>query len=85
MKKEMIYKMLFALQIALLPMILSAKIMMPKWCITFFVALIVVVKLAMLLLKNPGNNYELYLEAIGNSIVMVFTFIMLLYPRLSFI
>lgn len=75
MNKENLFKLMFALEIALLPMIISAKLMMPDWCIALFVGMIVVAKLVMIVVKNPANNMQLYLDAIGNVVVIVAGFI----------
>ena len=75
MKKELYYKLLFTLSIALIPMIISAKLIMPSWCISLFVSIIVVCKLGMLVIKNPNNNLECYLEAINNVVVVIATVI----------
>jgi len=83
MKKDMIFKLLFAIEIALLPLILGSYFIFPEWIMGVFIGVLLVVKLAMLLIKNPSDNKELYLEAIGN--VIVIDFLLISYACLGFI
>lgn len=71
--KDLIYKILFAIEVALLPMLISAHILMPRACEIVFLTIIIVAKLCMILLKDQANHIHIYLDALGNVIVFGFT------------
>lgn len=73
--KDFIFKILFSLEICLLPIIISAKIIMPKWTMAIFVGAILLVKLVMIFFKMPANYKHILLDSIGNVIVICFCLI----------
>lgn len=73
--KDMIFKILFAIEIAFLPMIVSARVMMTNAWVVVFLSIVVVAKLAMVLLKDQSNHTHVYLDSIGNAIVLSFVMI----------
>lgn len=73
--KDLIFKILFALEVALMPMIIAANILMPNGWVIAFLVVVIVAKLCMVLLKDQANNMHVYLDALGNAIVMCFTLI----------
>ncbi|MBQ8431159.1 MAG: hypothetical protein IJX26_04415 [Clostridia bacterium] len=75
MNKSFLFKIMFAIEIALLPIIISAKMIMPELALSVVVGLILVAKLVMVVIKNPGSTMDIYLDAIGNGIVIVFCLI----------
>lgn len=73
--KDLIFKILFAIEVAFLPMIIAGNMFGSKgWIITFLVV-IIVAKLCMVLLKDQASHIHIYLDALGNVLVMCFTLI----------
>lgn len=75
--KDLIFKILFAIEVAFLPMILSAHFMMNRAWMIVFLSVVIAAKLAMVLLKDPANHSHIYLDAIGNTVVVGFVIITL--------
>ena len=73
--KDFIFKVLFAIELALLPMLISVKLLSLVWGMVLVVVLIMVIKLIMLLIKDQTNKNHIYFDAIGNAIVLPFSMI----------
>lgn len=73
--KDLIFKILFALEVALMPMIIAANMMAPAGWVIAFLSIVILAKLCMVLLKDQANHWHVYFDAIGNAIVMCFTLI----------
>ena len=83
MKKDIIFKLLFAIEIALLPLILASHYIFPDWIMGIFVSVLLLAKIAIIIIKNPANVKQLYLDAIGN--VIVIDFLLISYACLNYI
>lgn len=75
LNKDFIFKILFSLEVCLLPMIISAKILMPDWTMAIFVGVIILVRLVMIFFKMPANYKHIILDGVGNVIVLTFALI----------
>ena len=75
LNKDLIFKILFSLEICLLPMIISARILMPNFAMAIFVGAIVVTKIFMIFMKMPANYKHIIIDGIGNVVVMCFVLI----------
>ena len=69
-KRDILFKLMIAIEIAMLPLVLAAKLMDNKWLLYTAMVLILASKMFMILLKNPASNTHLYLDAICNTIVL---------------
>lgn len=74
-KKDFLFKIMFAIEIAMLPMIIASKLSFPDWVMYSVITVLLVAKLAMIILKNPAENLHIYLDAIGNAVVLCFCLI----------
>lgn len=72
METDMRYKVLFAIQLAILPLIISFKLILGAWAMFIPLILIVMCKVAMMFLKNRANIMHHILEAIGDTAIIVF-------------
>lgn len=81
--KDLIFKILFAIEVAFLPMILSAHFMMNRAWMIVFLSVVIASKLAMVLLKDQANHTHIYLDSIGNVVVMAF--VMIAYAGLGYL
>lgn len=75
LNKNFIFKILFALEIACLPLIISMRILVSPHAMAIFVGVIIAIKIAMMVIKNPANVNQLYLDAVGNIVVVLFVLI----------
>lgn len=71
-KKDLLFKIMFAIEIAMLPMLVGCKLMFEDWTMGIAVTLILLAKLVMIIIKNPADNLHIYLDAIGNATVLCF-------------
>lgn len=74
-KKDFLFKVMFALEVALLPLILAAKLSFPDWLMYGSITALLIVKLVMTMIKNPSENMHIYLDSIGNVVVLCFCLI----------
>ena len=74
-KRDLLFKVMFAIEIAMLPMLIGFKLMFEDWMMMFAIILLLAAKLVMIIIKNPADNMHIYLDAIGNSIVLCFCLI----------
>lgn len=77
-RNDTFFKILFAIEIALLPLVIAANMLMPKWSIGLFVAGILIVKIWLELFKNRESKTHAIINAIGNvatvsTLVIFFT------------
>ncbi len=66
MKKDVYLKILFAIELALLPLTIFAKIYMPSWAISVFVAIILICKIFRELFKDKQEKSNLIICSIAN-------------------
>lgn len=77
-RNDTFFKILFAIEIALIPLVMAAYILMPEWTVGVFIAGILVAKIWLELFKNKQNVVHARIMAIGNiltisSLVIFFT------------
>ncbi|MBR4998795.1 MAG: hypothetical protein IKY10_02835 [Clostridia bacterium] len=77
-RNDTLFKILFAIEIALLPLAMASYLIMPVWAVGIFVACILVAKIWIELFKEKGNRSHKIILAIGNvltisSLVIFFT------------
>lgn len=77
-RNDTFFKFLFAIEIALIPLVMAAYILMPEWTVGIFIAGILVAKIWLELFKNKQNSLHLKILAVGNiltisSLVIFFT------------
>lgn len=75
LNKDLIFKILFSIEICLLPIIISAKIIMPIWAMSIVVGVIIATKILMLVVKESANYKHVILDSLGNVIVVSFCLI----------
>lgn len=74
-KKDFLFKIMFAIEIAMLPMIIASKLMFPDWVMYGVITVLLLAKLSMIVLKNPAENIHIYLDSVGNAVVLSFCLI----------
>lgn len=74
-KKDFLFKVMFAIEIAMLPLIIASRLIFPDWVMYAVLTVLLLSKLAMIILKNPAENMHIYLDAIGNCVVICFCLI----------
>ncbi len=77
-RNDTFFKILFTLEIGLVPLAMAAYLLFPIWSVGVFVAGILVAKIWIELFKNKGNKVHIILNSIGNiitisSLVIFFT------------
>ena len=77
-RNDTLFKILFAVEIALLPLAMACYILMPKWTVGLIVAGVLVAKIWLELFKDKNNRSHQLILAIGNvltisSLVIFFT------------
>lgn len=68
-KNDFIVKMLFALALALLPMLFFAQILLPSWMVCIFVGCLFLIKMWFELMKDKDNKNHNLMNAIASSAV----------------
>lgn len=68
-RNDTFFKILFAIEIALLPMAIFAYLYLPEWSMGLFVAGILLSKIWMELFKQKPNKSHTVIDAIGDVIV----------------
>lgn len=74
-KRDILFKIMFALQLAMLPLIIAFRLMFNNWCVAGVISVILIAKLVMIVVKNPADNKHLYLDAVANFVVLTFCLI----------
>ena len=69
-RNDTIFKILFAIEIALIPLTMAAYLLMPVWTIGVFVAGILVSKIWMELFKEKENKNHKIIMKIGNILTI---------------
>jgi len=77
-RNDTFFKIIFAIEIALLPLVMSAYILMPEWTIGMFVAGVLVAKIWMELFKSKEMRSHIIINAVASvlttvSLVIFFT------------
>ena len=73
-RNDIFYKILFAISIALLPMVIFAYLYLPEWSVSLIIAAILLCKIWIELFKDKTN----FQHAIINSIASILIFVTLL-------
>ncbi len=68
-KNDILYKILFAVELALLPLIIFAGLYLPKWGLSLFIAGLLLVKIWIELFKDRANFVHSIIDAIGSVAV----------------
>ena len=69
-RNDTFFKILFAIEIALLPLVMAANIMMPAWSMGLFVAGILVARIWMELFKNKEDRIHILINSIGSVLTI---------------
>ena len=69
-RNDTFFKILFAIEIALVPLVMSAYILMPEWTVGVFIAGILVAKIWLELFKNKQNRTHNLIMAMGNIVTI---------------
>lgn len=69
-RNDTFFKILFAIEIALLPLVMASYILMPTWSVGLFVAAVLVVKVWLELFKNKEDNAHRIIMAIGDTLTV---------------
>ena len=69
-RNDTFFKILFAIEIALLPLVMAAYILMPTWTVGLFIAGILVAKIWIELFKNKEDKTHVIINVIGNSLII---------------
>ena len=70
-------KILFAIEVALVPMVIFAYLFLPEWSIGIFVAGILLTKIWVELFKNKLNKTHVIMIAVGN--IFIFTTLLIFF------
>lgn len=68
-KNDTFFKILFAIEIALLPMVFFAERLLPEWAVGLFIAGILLAKIWLELFKNKANRVHIIIDSFGSIIV----------------
>ena len=68
-KNDTFFKILFAIEIALLPLVFFANIYMPQWTVGLFVAGILLAKVWLELFKDKTNRIHTIIDSVGSIAV----------------
>lgn len=69
-RNDTFYKILFAIQIALLPLTMAAYLLLPTWSTALFITAIVVAKIWMGLFKDKENHVHTIIETIASALII---------------
>lgn len=69
-RNDTFFKILFAIEIALLPLVMAAYLLMPTWSVGLFVAGILITKIWLELFKNKEDKTHRIIIAIGNVLTV---------------
>lgn len=68
-RNDTFFKIFFAIELALLPIIIFADKFMPKWALSLFVAVLVLVKIWLELFKDKQSRAHTIIDSIGSIVV----------------
>lgn len=69
-RNDTFFKILFAFEIALLPLVVAAHIMFPSWSVGLFVGSILIVKIWMEIFKNKSDFSHIIINSIGSVLTI---------------
>ena len=69
-RNDTFFKILFAIEIALLPLVMASYILMPTWSVGLFVAAVLISKVWLEIFKNKEDKAHLIINSIGNTLVV---------------
>ena len=69
-RNDTFFKILFAIEIALVPLVMAAYILMPSWSVGLFVAGVLVSKIWIELFKNKEDRIHVLINLIGNVLTI---------------
>ena len=69
-RNDRFFKILFAIEIALLPLVMAAKFLLPTWLIGLFIIGILVAKIWMELFKDKENRIHTIINLIGDTLTI---------------
>lgn len=72
MMNDMRYRGLFAVELALLPLIIAFKMIIGTWAVCFPLIILAVCRGLMILFKNRANIVDHIIECVGDAIVLIF-------------
>lgn len=76
-RNDTFLKILFAIEVALVPMVIFAYLFLPEWSMGIFVAGILLTKIWVELFKNKLNSTHVIMIAIGN--IFIFTTLLIFF------
>lgn len=68
-KNDKFFKILFAFELALVPLVIFADRLMPKWAMSLFIAGLVLVKVWLELFKEKHNKTHAIIDSVGSILV----------------
>ena len=83
-RNDTFYKILFAIEIALLPLVMAYYILFPTWVGGEFVAGVLVTKIWIELFKNKEDKVHTIINAIGNVLTISSLVISISFPSANF-
>jgi len=69
-RNDTFFKILFAIEIALLPLVMASYMLMPHWTVGLFIAGILIVKIWLELFKNKDDKVHKIIMLIGNILTV---------------
>ena len=69
-RNDTFFKILFAIEIALLPLVMASYMLMPHWTVGLFIAGILIVKIWLELFKNKDDKTHQIIMLIGNILTV---------------
>ncbi len=69
-RNDTLFKCLFAIELALLPLAMAAYLLMPIWTVGIFIAGVLVAKIWMELFKNKGSLSHNIIMTVGNIVTI---------------
>ena len=69
-RNDTLFKCLFAIELALLPLTMAAYILMPTWTVGIFIAGVLIAKIWLELFKNKSSKTHNIVMAIGNVLTI---------------
>ena len=76
-RNDTFLKILFAIEVALVPMVIFAYLFLPEWSMGIFVAGILLTKICVELFKNKLNKTHVIMIAVGN--IFIFTTLLIFF------
>lgn len=72
MNKYMRYRGLFAVELALLPLIIAFKLLIGTWAVCIPLLMLAVCRCIMIFMKNPASLIDHIIESVGDAVILVF-------------